>query len=72
MIINQINVVIVGRFVEYQFSFGAKKKEAKRKSCGKNDENLIFQKGLSYTATSSNKCQKYGSDSFGWSILLNP
>ena len=35
-IINQINVVIVGRFVEYQFYFGAKKKEAKRKSCGKN------------------------------------
>ena len=69
-IINQINVVIVGRFVEYQFSFGAKKKRPKEKVVGKTDENLIFQKGLSYTATSSNKCQKYGSDSFGWSIPL--
>ena len=30
-IINQINLVIVARLVEYQFSFGAKKGRLKRK-----------------------------------------
>jgi hypothetical protein len=46
------------------------KKRQKEKVVGKTDENLIFKKGLSYTATLGNKCQKYGSDSFGWSIPL--